>query len=197
MTTSDPSKQSRRTAVSSRASSPTRMVSNPSVATGLPRPTNFMAIQPANRCLRCWCPVPATISCLRSPEMTERRPRSYLVAQQSRAVAIDHFSSTSGSGSDTVIDMSLEGKVAVVTGATRGVGRGVGHELGRHGARVFVTGRSAPDQARLNEHVTGIRCDHRLDIEVEAAFNLVLREGNAIDILVNSVWGGYERMVEY
>jgi dehydrogenase/reductase SDR family member 1 len=92
--------------------------------------------------------------------------------------------------------MSLEGKVAVVTGATRGVGRGIAHEIGQHGARVFVTGRSAPDHARLDENVTGIRCDHRLDSEVEAAFNLMLREGNAIDILVNSVWGGYERMVE-
>jgi NAD(P)-dependent dehydrogenase (short-subunit alcohol dehydrogenase family) len=37
--------------------------------------------------------------------------------------------------------MSLEGKVAVVTGATKGVGRGVGSELARSGAEVFVTGR--------------------------------------------------------
>src|SRR5260370_30810604 len=32
--------------------------------------------------------------------------------------------------------------------------------------------------------------------QVEAAFSLIVREVNAIDILVNSVWGGYERMVE-
>ena len=38
--------------------------------------------------------------------------------------------------------MELQGRVAVVTGATRGVGRGVGAELARLGARVFVTGRS-------------------------------------------------------
>jgi dehydrogenase/reductase SDR family member 1 len=92
--------------------------------------------------------------------------------------------------------MGLDGRVAVVTGATKGVGRGVARELARHGARVFATGRSAPDHERLDEQITGIRCDHRLDIEVEAAFNLIVREGNAIDILVNSVWGGYERMVE-
>src|SRR5882724_6025464 len=92
--------------------------------------------------------------------------------------------------------MSLDGRVAVVTGATQGVGRGIGRELARHGARVFVTGRSAPDHERLDERITGIRCDHRLDIQVEAAFNLIVREANAIDILVNNVWGGYERMVE-
>lgn len=92
--------------------------------------------------------------------------------------------------------MNLEGRVAIVTGATKGVGRGVGRELAQHGARVFVTGRSTPDQERLDERITGIRCDHRLDIEVEAAFKLIVREANAIDILVNNVWGGYERMIE-
>jgi dehydrogenase/reductase SDR family protein 1 len=92
--------------------------------------------------------------------------------------------------------MNLDGRVAVVTGATKGVGRGIGCGLARDGARVFVTGRSAPNQERLDERITGIRCDHRLDIQVEAAFNLIVREANAIDILVNNVWGGYERMIE-
>jgi NAD(P)-dependent dehydrogenase (short-subunit alcohol dehydrogenase family) len=91
--------------------------------------------------------------------------------------------------------MNLAGKVAVVTGATKGVGRGVGIELARNGARVFITGRSAPD-GRIDEQTTGIRCDHRQDTDVEAAFNQVIREANTIDILVNNVWGGYERMVE-
>ena len=92
--------------------------------------------------------------------------------------------------------MSLEGKVAVVTGATRGVGRGVGRELARSGAQVFVTGRSAPDYERLDERTMGIRCDHRQADEVEAAFARISREAGAIDILVNNVWGGYERMIE-
>ena len=46
--------------------------------------------------------------------------------------------------SRTITDMNLHGRVAIVTGATKGVGRGVGCELARYGARVFVTGRSAP-----------------------------------------------------
>ena len=92
--------------------------------------------------------------------------------------------------------MNLEGKTAVVTGATKGVGRGVGHELAQCGARVFITGRSAQDHERVGDRITGFRCDHRLDGEVEATFNSILRESHAIDILVNSVWGGYEQMVE-
>jgi dehydrogenase/reductase SDR family member 1 len=92
--------------------------------------------------------------------------------------------------------MTLENQIAVVTGATRGVGRGIARELSRQGARVFVTGRSAVDHERLDERTTLIRCDHRVDSEVERAFKLVLDDAGTIDILVNNVWGGYERMVE-
>ncbi len=41
-----------------------------------------------------------------------------------------------------------------------------------------------------------IRCDHREDEQVAAAFARVGKEAGAIDILVNNVWGGYERMME-
>jgi len=88
--------------------------------------------------------------------------------------------------------MSLDGKTAVVTGGTKGVGQGVARELAQHGARVFVTGRSAPD----HERITGLRCDHRIDAQVNAAFQRILCEAYTIDILVNNVWGGYEGMTE-
>ena len=91
---------------------------------------------------------------------------------------------------------SLEERVAVVTGGTFGVGRGVARELAEHGVRVFVTGRSAPDGPTSDGRITSIRCDHRHDDDVTAAFEHVARETPGIDILVNNVWGGYERMVE-
>lgn len=90
----------------------------------------------------------------------------------------------------------LSNKVAVVTGATRGVGAGVARELAAHGARVFATGRSAGEIGFPSERITGIRCDHRDDDQVAAAFDTIKREAGGIDILVNAVWGGYERMVD-
>jgi dehydrogenase/reductase SDR family protein 1 len=91
---------------------------------------------------------------------------------------------------------NLDGKVAVVTGGTFGVGRGIASTLAQYGARVFVTGRSAHDGVANEEQITAIRCDHRVDAEVTVAFERVAREAGKIDILVNNVWGGYERMVE-
>ncbi len=43
--------------------------------------------------------------------------------------------------------MALEGKVALVAGATRGAGRGIAIELGAAGATVYVTGRTTRQQA--------------------------------------------------
>jgi dehydrogenase/reductase SDR family protein 1 len=91
---------------------------------------------------------------------------------------------------------SLEGNVAIVTGGTFGVGRGIASALAHCGARVFVTGRSVKEGAPIEDRITGIRCDHRLDAEVAAAFERVARETQGVHILVNNVWGGYERMIE-
>jgi dehydrogenase/reductase SDR family member 1 len=90
--------------------------------------------------------------------------------------------------------LPLNSKIAVVTGASQGVGRGVARELSRSGARVFSTGRSAPGDT--GDRITHIRCDHRVDEQVEAVFQRIAAEAGAIDVLVNNVWGGYERMVE-
>ena len=90
----------------------------------------------------------------------------------------------------------LDGCVAVVTGATRGVGKGVALVLGETGATVYVTGRSTVDQ--VAEEVTarggrGIpaRTDHADDAQVEALFERIERESGRLDLVVGNAWGGY------
>ena len=84
---------------------------------------------------------------------------------------------------------------ALVTGASRGVGRGVATALYRDGFTVFATGRSI-GRADLPEPVIRIACDHLRDEETEAVFRRIAKQTDSLDILVNSAWGGYERMVE-
>ena len=93
-------------------------------------------------------------------------------------------------------DLPLHGRTAVVTGGSRGVGKGIALELIAGGANVVVTGRSPDDLRYLDGRGTAILCDHRDDRQVEAAFQRVLDERGRIDVLVNNVWGGYENMVE-
>ncbi len=101
----------------------------------------------------------------------------------------------------------LEGKVAVVAGATRGAGRGIACSLGDAGATVYCTGRSVRGKPATKgrpetieetaEHVTerggqGIhaRVDHTRPEEVEELFERIRTEQGRLDILVNDVWGG-------
>ena len=84
---------------------------------------------------------------------------------------------------------------AVVTGASRGIGRGVAIGLAEAGYRVFATGRSI-ESADLPTSVVRIRCDHLRDEETAAAFDRVTREADTLAVLVNCSWGGYEKMVE-
>ncbi|EDL65308.1 SDR family NAD(P)-dependent oxidoreductase [Bacillus sp. SG-1] len=103
----------------------------------------------------------------------------------------------------------LQGKIAVVTGASRGAGRGIAFELGSAGATVYVTGRSVKGATTDNrpetieETATGvtsrggkgiaIRCNHTNNNDVRELFDQIEREYGRIDILVNSVFGGSER----
>lgn len=84
---------------------------------------------------------------------------------------------------------------AFVTGATRGIGRGVAVGLAARGFKVFGTGRSI-DSADLPAGIVRIRCDHTSDEETALAFQRVEAAGEGLDVLVNCAWGGYEQMVE-
>jgi len=101
----------------------------------------------------------------------------------------------------------LRGKVAVVTGASRGGGRGIALVLGEEGATVYVTGRSVRghvtdprytiDETAEMVGVRGgvgipVRVDHTDDEQVGAFFARVREEQGRLDILVNNAWGGYE-----
>ncbi|MFN3652377.1 MAG: SDR family NAD(P)-dependent oxidoreductase [Armatimonadota bacterium] len=107
----------------------------------------------------------------------------------------------------------LKGRVAIVTGASRGGGRGIARVLGEEGATVYVTGRTSREGARgadgtgtieeTAEWVSAaggvgipVRCDHTTDAEVEALFCRVREEQGRLDLLVNNVWGGYEGYAE-
>jgi NAD(P)-dependent dehydrogenase (short-subunit alcohol dehydrogenase family) len=100
----------------------------------------------------------------------------------------------------------LEGKVALVAGATRGAGRGIAVELGAAGATVYVTGRTTrTERSELNRpetieetaelvqqaggHGIAMQVDHLDPTQVQALVARIEREQNRLDVLVNDVWG--------
>jgi len=99
------------------------------------------------------------------------------------------------SAQESVSTPDLRTRVALVTGASRGVGRGVALGLAHAGARVFATGRSIGRSDPI-PGVTTLVCDHTDDQAVASVFSQIDRDAGTLDILVNVAWGGYERMVE-
>jgi NAD(P)-dependent dehydrogenase (short-subunit alcohol dehydrogenase family) len=109
--------------------------------------------------------------------------------------------------------MSLEGKVALVAGATRGAGRGIAVELGAAGATVYVTGRTTRDQqseyarpetieetAELVSAAGGkgiaVQVDHLVADEVRRLVERIRAEQGRLEVLVNDIWGG-EKLKEW
>lgn len=111
--------------------------------------------------------------------------------------------------SDKYDPPDLRGRVAVVTGASRGAGRGIACVLGQSGATVYVTGRStresrptegmpgtiedtAAEVSRLGGVGIPVRCDHTDAAQVQELFERVESEPKGLSLLVNNAWGGYE-----
>jgi dehydrogenase/reductase SDR family member 1 len=103
----------------------------------------------------------------------------------------------------------LDGKIAVVTGSSRGIGRGTAIAIAERGATVYVTGRSTGDgdltidtTVKMVDDAGGVgiavRVDHGDDDQIAALFDQVRAEQGRLDILVNNVykipdppaWGG-------
>ena len=98
---------------------------------------------------------------------------------------------------------ALTGKVSVVTGASRGIGKGIALALGAQGATVYVTGRTVSAGAHPLPGTVGetaaeidrrggkgiaVKVDHATDDQVAALFEQVQREQHGLDILINNAF---------
>jgi NAD(P)-dependent dehydrogenase (short-subunit alcohol dehydrogenase family) len=107
--------------------------------------------------------------------------------------------------------MILAGCHALVTGASRGAGRGIAVALGEAGATVFVTGRTTAADSptgrseTIDETATAVterggqgialRCDHSEEEHVESLISHLGQHTDRLDVLVNNAWGGYEHSI--
>jgi NAD(P)-dependent dehydrogenase (short-subunit alcohol dehydrogenase family) len=111
------------------------------------------------------------------------------------------------------VEKPLEDKVALVTGATRGAGRGIAVALGEAGATVYCTGRSTrerrseydrPETIEETAELVGeaggagiaVAVDHLEPAQVESLVRRIDTERGRLDVLVNDIWGG-ERLFEW
>lgn len=115
--------------------------------------------------------------------------------------------------SDINSEQPLKNKIALVTGASRGIGKGIALALTKAGAKTYITARSlksakttVPLGGSLQEVVKAtknkatknkaiaIQCDHSNDASVIELFDKIKSESGRLDILVNNAWAGYQML---
>ncbi|XP_073347451.1 dehydrogenase/reductase SDR family member 1 [Pagrus major] len=100
--------------------------------------------------------------------------------------------------------MSLSGWVCVVTGASRGIGRGIALQLSEAGATVYITGRqektlkqTAAEVKERGGNCLPVICDSTNDKDIEELFERIKREQNGrLDVLVNNAYAGVQAIFE-
>ncbi len=113
------------------------------------------------------------------------------------------------------MDSNLQGKITVVTGATRGIGKGIAIALGEAGATVYITGRTLNsgdlDDVTIGGTLTetkqevekaggvciAVQVDHNDDEQVRLLFERIKSEQNGqLDLLVNNVFSGVKTLAD-
>ncbi|XP_073853249.1 dehydrogenase/reductase SDR family member 1 isoform X2 [Macaca fascicularis] len=97
----------------------------------------------------------------------------------------------------------MKGKVCVVTGASRGIGRGIALQLCKAGATVYITGRhldtlrvAAQEAQSLGGRCVPVVCDSSQESEVRSLFEQVDREQQGhLDVLVNNAYAGVQTIL--
>ncbi|XP_056277026.1 dehydrogenase/reductase SDR family member 1 [Pseudoliparis swirei] len=100
--------------------------------------------------------------------------------------------------------MSMSGWVCVVTGASRGIGRGIALQLSEAGATVYITGRQETSLKQTAAQVTErggscvpVICDSTKDRDIENLFERIKREQNGrLDLLVNNAYAGVQAIFD-
>ena len=100
--------------------------------------------------------------------------------------------------------MALTGKVCIVTGASKGIGRGIAVQLGQAGATVYITGRSvdklqecAQEIEKRGGKAVPVATDHSKDDDVKALFERVKSDNDGrLDILVNNAFAGVNMIAQ-
>lgn len=104
----------------------------------------------------------------------------------------------------------LAGRTALITGASRGLGKAAAVELARAGAYVIVTGRSTRDHSTqsklptttiddtvdairdIGREAEAVKCDHTDATAVKELVDYIMKKHGKLDILVNNAWGGHD-----